>query len=90
MSNIHVIHGEVPELIDRETEQLTQKYLGNEPKDDFNYVKYNLYETTLNTIIEEAMTLPFFRIKRLLLYKIAIYLPVKNHLKRHRQTLTAY
>ncbi|HDK5699137.1 TPA: DNA polymerase III subunit delta, partial [Staphylococcus pseudintermedius] len=56
MSNIHVIHGEVPELIDRETEQLTQKYLGNEPKDDFNYVKYNLYETTLNTIIEEAMT----------------------------------
>ncbi|HCA7033894.1 TPA: DNA polymerase III subunit delta, partial [Staphylococcus pseudintermedius] len=39
MSNIHVIHGEVPELIDRETEQLTQKYLGNEPKDDFNYVK---------------------------------------------------
>lgn len=89
MSNIHVIHGEVPELIDRETEQLTQKYLGNKPKDDFNYVKYNLYETTLNTIIEETMTLPFSD-KRLLLYKIAIYLPVKNHLKRHRQTLTAY
>ncbi|PWZ48035.1 DNA polymerase III subunit delta, partial [Staphylococcus pseudintermedius] len=66
MSNIHVIHGEVPELIDRETEQLTQKYLGNEPKDDFNYVKYNLYETTLNTIIEEAMTLPFFSDKKII------------------------
>ncbi|MDE9799206.1 DNA polymerase III subunit delta [Staphylococcus delphini] len=65
MSNIHVIHGEVPELIDRETEQLTKKYLGNEPKDDFNFVKYNLYETTLNTIIEEAMTLPFFSDKKI-------------------------
>ncbi|PCF43225.1 DNA polymerase III subunit delta [Staphylococcus delphini] len=65
MSNIHVIHGEVPELIDRETEQLTKKYLGNEPKDDFNYVKYNLYETTLNMIIEEAMTLPFFSDKKI-------------------------
>ncbi|MTV20282.1 DNA polymerase III subunit delta [Staphylococcus delphini] len=65
MSNIHVIHGEVPELIDRETEQLTKKYLGNEPKDDFNFVKYNLYETTLNTIIEEAMTLSFFSDKKI-------------------------
>lgn len=65
MSNIHVIHGEVPELIDRETEQLTKKYLGNEPKDDFNFVKYNLYETALNTIIEEAMTLPFFSDKKI-------------------------
>ncbi|PCF75416.1 DNA polymerase III subunit delta [Staphylococcus delphini] len=65
MSKIHVIHGEVPELIDRETEQLTKKYLGNEPKDDFNFVKYNLYETTLNTIIEEAMTLPFFSDKKI-------------------------
>ncbi|QHW37090.1 DNA polymerase III subunit delta [Staphylococcus ursi] len=65
MLNIHVIHGEVPELIDRETEQLTKKYLGNEPKDDFNFVKYNLYETSLNTIIEEAITLPFFSDKKI-------------------------
>ncbi|ARJ49898.1 DNA polymerase III subunit delta [Staphylococcus lutrae] len=65
MSNIHVIHGDVSELIDRETEKLAKKYLGDEARDDFNYVKYNLYETNLNTILEEAMTLPFFSDKKI-------------------------
>ncbi|CAD7359608.1 MULTISPECIES: DNA polymerase III subunit delta [Staphylococcus] len=66
MSNIHVIHGEVPELIDRETDQLIDHYLDNEPKDDFNYVKYNLYEVNIHTIIEEALTLPLFSNKKVI------------------------
>ena len=38
-------------------------------KDDFNYVKYNLYDTSFNQIIEEALTMPFISKKKLLLLK---------------------
>ena len=41
---------------------MINKYLQAE-KDDFNYVKYNLYETEITPIIEEALTMPFFQIK---------------------------
>lgn len=67
MSYLHVVYGEVPELVDKESDQLIEKYLDKEPRDDFNFVKYNLYETELNVIMEEAMTLPFFSDKKVVL-----------------------
>ncbi|MGV3275043.1 DNA polymerase III subunit delta [Staphylococcus sp. 11261D007BR] len=67
MSHINVIYGEVLELIDKESNELIQSYLKDEPKDDFNFVKYNLYEANLNQIIEEAMTLPLFSDKKVVL-----------------------
>lgn len=67
MSYLHVVYGEVPELVDKESDQLIESYLEKEPKDDFNFVKYNLYDTELNTIMEEAMTLPFFSDKKVVL-----------------------
>ena len=42
-------------------------------KDDFNYVKYNLYDTSFNQIIEEALTMPLFQRKKLLLLKMLIF-----------------
>ena len=42
MSNhIFTVYGEVPELV--ENKEIVNDYLGQEI-DDFNYVKYNLYE----------------------------------------------
>ena len=35
------------------------------PKDEFNFVKYNLYENDLAPIIEETLTMPFFSNKKL-------------------------
>ena len=62
MSNhIFTVYGEVPELVEK-TKEIVNDYLGQEI-DDFNYVKYNLYESDLTPIIEETLTMPFFRIK---------------------------
>ena len=57
-NNIMAIYGEVPELVEKKSNELTHSFL-NEDKDDFNYVKYNLYETDMSTVIEEALTMPF-------------------------------
>ena len=62
-SNIITIYGEVPELIEKASEVIEQ-YL-DAPKDEFNFVKYNLYENDLAPIIEETLTMPFFSNKKL-------------------------
>lgn len=64
---IYTVYGEIPELIDKETNQIIDSYLDGKPKDDFNYIKFNLYETNFNQIIEEAMTMPFFSDKKVIL-----------------------
>lgn len=61
--NIVTIYGEVPELIEKKSAEIIDKYL-KAPKDDFNFVKYNLYESDLSPIIEETLTMPFFLIKK--------------------------
>ncbi|PTJ49303.1 DNA polymerase III subunit delta [Staphylococcus simulans] len=58
-NNIITIYGEVPELIEKKTQELTQQYLQGE-KDEFNYASFNLNETEISVCIEEALTLPFF------------------------------
>lgn len=68
--NIVTVYGEVPELVEKESNQLIEKYLGEE-KDDFNFVKYNLYDHDINQIIEESLTLPFFSDKKAILVKNA-------------------
>ena len=66
MSNhIFTVYGEVPELVEKKKE-IVNDYLGQEI-DDFNYVKYNLYESDLTPIIEETLTMPFSDKKQLLL-----------------------
>ncbi|MGC9600039.1 hypothetical protein ACO2E3_04165 [Staphylococcus epidermidis] len=47
----------------RKTKEIVNDYLGQEI-DDFNYVKYNLYESDLTPIIEETLTMPFFSNKK--------------------------
>ncbi|PTK77300.1 DNA polymerase III subunit delta, partial [Staphylococcus haemolyticus] len=46
-NNITAIYGEVPELVEKKSNELTNSFL-NEDKDDFNYIKYNLYETDMS------------------------------------------
>lgn len=67
---IITIYGEVPELIEKKSAEVINRYL-NAPKDDFNFVKYNLYESDLSPIIEETLTLPFFSDKKAVLVQNA-------------------
>lgn len=69
-NNIMAIYGEVPELVEKKSNEIVESYL-NEKKDDFNYVKYNLYDTSFNQIIEEALTMPFISKKKAIVVKNA-------------------
>ncbi|WP_105992657.1 DNA polymerase III subunit delta [Staphylococcus simulans] len=69
-NNIITIYGEVPELIDKKTNELTQQYLQTD-KDDFNFASFNLNETEISVCIEEAMTLPFFSDEKAVVIKNA-------------------
>ncbi len=68
--NIIMVYGEVPDLVEKKSSEMINKYLQSE-KDDFNYVKYNLYETEITPIIEEALTMPFFSDKKAILVQNA-------------------
>ena len=69
-NNIMAIYGEVPELVEKKSNEIVESYL-NEKKDDFNYVKYNLYDTSFNQIKEEALTMPFISEKKAIVVKNA-------------------
>ena len=69
-NNIMAIYGKVPELVEKKSNEIVESYL-NEKKDDFNYVKYNLYDTSFNQIIEEALTMPFISEKKAIVVKNA-------------------
>ncbi|MCU5746404.1 DNA polymerase III subunit delta [Staphylococcus sp. SQ8-PEA] len=68
--NIYAIYGEVPELIEKKCDDLIAQYL-NEPKNEFNFIRFNLYETDLNQIIEETLTMPFLSDKKVVLVQNA-------------------
>ncbi|MGV3097029.1 DNA polymerase III subunit delta, partial [Staphylococcus borealis] len=67
-NNIMAIYGEVPELVEKKSNELTNAFL-NEDRDDFNFIKFNLYETNISTIIEEALTMPFISEKKVIVVK---------------------
>ena len=56
-NNIFTVYGEVPELVEKKTKEIVNDYLGQEI-DDFNYVKYNLYESDLTPVSYTHLTLP--------------------------------
>ncbi|MDM7881898.1 DNA polymerase III subunit delta [Staphylococcus borealis] len=68
INNIMAIYGEVPELVEKKSNELTNAFL-NEDRDDFNFIKFNLYETNISTIIEEALTMPFISEKKAIVVK---------------------
>lgn len=79
-NNIFTVYGEVPELVEKKTKEIVNDYLGQEI-DDFNYVKYNLYESDLTPIIEETLTMPFSQIKSNCCKELVCFLQGKNFLK---------
>ncbi|MFW3608636.1 DNA polymerase III subunit delta [Staphylococcus caprae] len=68
--NIVAIYGEVPELVEKKSSEIVNQYLGQD-KDDFNFVKFNMYENDLTPIIEETLTMPFFSDKKAIVVKNA-------------------
>ena len=68
--NIITVYGEVPDLVEKKSSEMINKYLQTE-KDDFNFIKFNLYETEITPIIEETLTMPFFSDKKAILVKNA-------------------
>ena len=68
--NIVAIYGDVPELVEKQSAEIISQFLKSD-RDDFNFVKYNLYETEIAPIVEETLTLPFFSDKKAILVKNA-------------------
>ncbi|RIL70409.1 DNA polymerase III subunit delta [Staphylococcus devriesei] len=67
-NNVVAVYGEVPELVEKKSNELVNDFL-EEGKDDFNFIKFNLYETNISSIIEEALTLPFISEKKAIVVK---------------------
>ncbi|RIO01803.1 DNA polymerase III subunit delta, partial [Mammaliicoccus sciuri] len=61
--NIVLNYGAVNALIEKKSDEIINQYLGGE-RDDFNYVKFDLYETPISSAIEESLTLPFLSDKK--------------------------
>ncbi|MBY6178267.1 DNA polymerase III subunit delta [Staphylococcaceae bacterium DP2N0-1] len=68
--NIVTVYGEVADLVEKKSSEIINIYLQTE-KDDFNFIKFNLYETEITPIIEETLTMPFFSDKKAILVKNA-------------------
>lgn len=68
--NIVAIYGDVPELVEKQGKEIISQFLKND-RDDFNFVKFNLYETEIAPIVEETLTMPFFSEKKAILVKNA-------------------
>lgn len=67
-NNIVAVYGEVPELVEKKSNEIVNDFL-NEEKDDFNYIKFNLYEHSMSNIIEETLTMPFISEKKVIVVK---------------------
>lgn len=63
-------YGAVNALIEKKSDEIINEYLNGE-RDEFNYVKYDLYETSISSAIEEALTLPFLSDKKVVHIKNA-------------------
>ncbi|GGI40116.1 DNA polymerase III subunit delta [Mammaliicoccus stepanovicii] len=68
--NIVLNYGAVDALIEKKSDETINQYLSGE-RDEFNYVKYDLYETPISVAIEEALTLPFLSDKKVVHIKNA-------------------
>jgi len=63
-------YGAVNALIEKKSDEIINEYLNGE-RDEFNYVKYDLYEASISSAIEEALTLPFLSDKKVVHIKNA-------------------
>lgn len=68
--NIIINYGAVDALIEKKSDEIIKQYLG-QARDEFNYIKYDLYETPISAVIEEALTLPFLSDKKVVHVKNA-------------------
>ncbi|WP_240594863.1 DNA polymerase III subunit delta, partial [Mammaliicoccus vitulinus] len=68
--NIVLNYGAVNALIEKKSDEIINEYLNGE-RDEFNYVKYDLYEASISSAIEEALTLPFLSDKKVVHIKNA-------------------
>ncbi|MEB7656927.1 DNA polymerase III subunit delta [Mammaliicoccus vitulinus] len=68
--NIVLNYGAVNALIEKKSDEIINEYLNGE-RDEFNYVKYDLYEASISSAIEEALTLPFLSDKKVVHIKSA-------------------
>ena len=52
--NLIAVYGDVPELVEKQSLEIIQTYLQQE-RDDFNFVKFNLYEQDLSTNTDKLL-----------------------------------
>ncbi|GGB04508.1 DNA polymerase III subunit delta [Macrococcus hajekii] len=57
MNTIIINHGVIPELVAEKTDAIVKELLPE--VDEFNFAKYDMLETPVQAVIEDAMTIPF-------------------------------
>lgn len=57
LKSITLNYGGVPDLVAEKTESLVRELI--DTKDEFNFARYNLAETPIQEVIEDALTIPF-------------------------------
>src|SRR5699024_2318890 len=85
-NNIITIYGEVPELIEKKASEMIDKYLVKS-KNEFNFIKYNLYESDLASIIEESLTMPLFSDKKVVLVQNSYVFTGEKETKEHNHNI---
>ncbi|ULG71144.1 DNA polymerase III subunit delta [Macrococcus brunensis] len=67
LNAIIINHGVVPELVAERTTKIVSDLLPEQ--DDFNFSRYDLLETPIQNIIEDAMTIPFLSEQKVIVVK---------------------
>lgn len=81
------------DYIINETKQLLTDHILETENAEFNYANFDLEETPIETVIEEAESMPFFGEKRLVIASNPFFLTaekVKTKIEHHTEKLTKY
>ena len=80
-----LIYGEEPFLLENKLNNLKKKY--NVSEEDFNYIVYDLEESSLSNIIEDCLTPPFLTETKMVVCKNPNFLTTKKTLEDSKKDL---
>jgi DNA polymerase III subunit delta len=73
LNNIYVLYGEEKKLIEIEKDKIVKELISDD-NDNNNISKYNLLQTTIDEVIEDAATIPLLSDKKIIIANDAFFL----------------